>query len=161
MLENCDDKDEQLVGGEGAMRVEQKEASRLTSQQGGNFAGMARDGYVGTTIRGEDAVEDPFGPDILVCVRLAVESDPQFIILSKSRLDPVVREKIMDVSLTAASIARVSADAFAEIFLDFRYERVSGRQVEAVEGVVRRLETSRQGTRVEGLRGWDFLILDL
>lgn len=122
---------------------------------------MARDGYVGTAIRGEDAVKDPFGPDILVCVRLAVESDPQFIILSKSRLDPVVREKIMDVSLTAASIARVSADAFAEILLDFRYERVSGRQVEAVEGVVRRLETSRQGTRVEGLGGWDFLILDL
>lgn len=122
---------------------------------------MARDGYVGTAICGEDAVEDPSGPDILICVRLAVESDPQFIIFSESRLDPVVREKVMDVSLTAASIARVPADAFAEILLDFRYERVSGRQVEAVEGVVGRLETSRQGTGVEGLRGRDFLVLDL
>lgn len=122
---------------------------------------MARDGYVGTAIRGENAVEDPFGPDILICVRLTVQSDPQFIILSKSRLDPVVREKIMNVSLTAASIARVAADAFAEILLDFRYERVSGRQFEAVEGVIGRLETSRQGARVEGLRGRDFLVFDL
>lgn len=53
---------------------------------------MARDGYVGTAIRGEDAVEDPFGPDILIRVRLAVESDPQFIVPRKARLDPVVRE---------------------------------------------------------------------
>lgn len=67
----------------------------------------------------------------------------------------------MDISLAAASIARVSADAFAEILLDLRHERVSGRQVEAVEGVVRRLETSRQGARVEGLRGRDLLVLDL
>lgn len=67
----------------------------------------------------------------------------------------------MDISLAAASIARVSADAFAEILLDFRYERVPGWQVEAIEGVVRRLETSRQGARVEGLGGRDLLIFDL
>ena len=37
---------------------------------------MARDGYVGAAVGGEDAVEDLFGPDVLVGARLAVESDP-------------------------------------------------------------------------------------
>ena len=67
----------------------------------------------------------------------------------------------MDVGLTASSIARVSADAFAEKLLDLRYERVPGRQMEAVEGVIGRLETSRQGTGVVALRRWDLLVLDL
>ena len=54
----------------------------------------------------------------------------------------------------------MSADAFAEILLHLRYERVFGWQIETVEGVIGRLETSGQGTGVESLRRGDFLICD-
>ena len=67
----------------------------------------------------------------------------------------------MDVSLIAASIACVSADAFAEIFLDLGNERVSRRQVEAVESEIGRLKTSCEGACVEGLRSRDLLVFDL
>ena len=66
----------------------------------------------------------------------------------------------MDVGFVAASIAGVSADAFAEILLDLWDEWVSGQQVKTVEGVVCRLETPRQGTRVVALRNGDLLTLD-
>ena len=97
----------------------------------------------------------------MVDVRFAVQGHPQLIVLRKPRLDPVSGEKIADIRLVAAPIARVSADAFAKILLDLRCERVLGRQVEAVERVIRRLETSGQGTGVEGLRRGDLLVLDL
>ena len=90
-----------------------------------------------------------------------MESDPQLIIWRKSRLDPVTGEKSADIRLVATPIARVSADALAEILLYLRYERVSSRQIEAGERVIGRLETSRQGTGVEGLRRRDFLICNL
>ena len=79
---------------------------------------MTRDGDVGATVRGEDAVKDPFGPDGLVCAGLAVESYPEFVLWSEARLDSVAWEKIVDIGLVAASIARVSADTFAEILLN-------------------------------------------
>ena len=55
----------------------------------------------------------------------------------------------------------MSADALAEILLDQGYERVSGRQIQPVEGVVRRLETPRQGTCVIALGRGNLLVLDL
>ena len=66
----------------------------------------------------------------------------------------------MDVGFVAASIAGVSADAFAEILLDFWYEWVFGWQVKTVEGVVCRLKTPGQGTCVVALRSGDLLTLD-
>ena len=67
----------------------------------------------------------------------------------------------MDVSLIAASIACVSADAFAKILLDLRNEWVSGRQIKAIESVICRLKTPRQRTGVKASRRWDSLVLDL
>ena len=67
----------------------------------------------------------------------------------------------MNIRLVAAPIARMSADALAEILFYLRYERVSSRQIEAGERVICRLETSCQRTGVEGLRRWDFLICNL
>lgn len=122
---------------------------------------MTREGDVGTVICGKDAVEDPLGPDRLVGTGLTVESYPQLVVLGETRLDPVAREEIADVGLVAAAIARVSADAFAEILLDLGEERVSGRHIETVEGVIRRLETPRQRTGVVALGCGDLLVLDL
>ena len=90
-----------------------------------------------------------------------MKSHPQLIVLRESRLDSITREKIADIRLVVAPIARMSADAFAEILLDLRYEGVFRRQVEAGEGVIGRLETACQGTGVEGLRRRDLLSADL
>lgn len=79
---------------------------------------MTRNGDVGAAVRGEDAVKDPFGPDGLVCAGLAVESYPELVLWSEAGLDPIAWEKIVDIGLVAASIARMSADTFAEILLD-------------------------------------------
>ena len=78
---------------------------------------MTRDGDVGAAVRGEDAVKDPFGPHGLVCAGLAVESYPELVLWSEAGFDAVAWEEIVDVGLVAASIARMSADAFAEILL--------------------------------------------
>ena len=96
----------------------------------------------------------------MIDARFAVQSHPQLIVFREARLDPITGEKIADVRLAAAAIARVSADAFAEILLYLRYERVFGWQIEPVEGVICRLETSGQGTGVEGLGRGDFFICD-
>ena len=79
---------------------------------------MTRYGNVGAAVRGEDAVKDPFGPDGLVCAGFAVESYPELVVWSEAGFDPVAWEKIVDVGLVAASIARMSAYTFAEILLD-------------------------------------------
>ena len=121
---------------------------------------MARYGYVGTAVGGEDAVKGPLGPDVLICVGLAVESHPELIVLGEAGLDPVGREKIADVALAAASVACMSADPFAEILLDLGYERVPDRQIKAAEGVICRLKTPRQGTGVVALGGGNPLIRD-
>ena len=97
----------------------------------------------------------------MVDIGFAVESHPQLIVLRESRLDPVTGENIADIRLAAAPIARMSADAFAEILLYLRYERVSNRQIEAGEGEIGRLETSGQRTGIEGLRRRDLLDFDL
>ena len=55
----------------------------------------------------------------------------------------------------------MSADAFAEILLDLGHERVSDRQIEATERVIRRLQAPRQGTGVVALRRGDPLIPNL
>ena len=122
---------------------------------------MTRDGYIGAAICREDVVKDPSGAHVLVDIGFAVESHPQLIVLREPRLDPVTGEKRADIRLIAASIARMSADALAEILLYLRYERVSSRQIEAGECEIRRLETSGQRTGIEGLRRWNFLIPDL
>ena len=122
---------------------------------------MTRNGYVGTVIRREDAVKDPLRPDSLVCTSLAVESYPQLIILCETRLDPVAREKVVDVGLITASIACVSANTFAEILLDLGYERMPGRQIKAIEGIICGLKTPCQGTCVVALRCGNLLILNL
>ena len=67
----------------------------------------------------------------------------------------------MDIGLVAASIACMSADTFAEILLDQRFERVFGRQIKAVEGVVCRFKAPCQRTCVVALRRGDLLVLDL
>ncbi len=67
----------------------------------------------------------------------------------------------MDVGLIAASIARMSANTFAEILLDLGYEKVSGRQIKAIESVICCLKTPCQGTCVVTLRCGNLLILDL
>ena len=90
-----------------------------------------------------------------------MQRHPQLIILRKARLDLIAREQVANVRFTAASIACVSADAFAEILLDQRHERVPGRQILPGEGVVRRLETPRQGTGVVVLGRGDLLVRNL
>lgn len=122
---------------------------------------MTRNRYVGTGVRGEDAIKDLLGPNSLVCTSLAMESDPELIILSKTRLDLVAWEKIVDIGLIAASIACMPANAFAEILLDLGYERVCSRQIEAVKCVICRLKTSCQGTCVVALRCGNLLVLNL
>ena len=122
---------------------------------------MTRDGYVGPGVRGEDAIKDLLGPNSLVCTSLAMESYPELIVLSKTRLDLVAWEKIADIGLIAASIACMSANPFAEILLDLGYERMCGRQIKAVESVICGLKTSCQGTCVVALRCRNLLILNL
>ena len=122
---------------------------------------MTRDRYIGAAIRREDVVQDLLGADVLVDIGFAVESHPQLVILREPGLDPVTGEKTFDIRLAAAPIARVSTDALAEVFFYLRYEGISSRQIEAVERVIGRLETSRQRTGVEGLGRRDLLVLDL
>ena len=104
---------------------------------------MTRDRYIGAAVRREDVVQDLLGADVLVDIGFAVESHPQLVILREPRLDLVTWEKTFDIRLAAAPIARVSADALAEIFFYLRYERVFDRKIEAGERVIGRLETSR------------------
>ena len=71
-----------------------------------------------------------------------MQRHPQLIILRKVRLDPIIREQIPNIRRAAAPIARVAADAFAEKLLDQGHEGVPGGQIQAVEGVVGRLEAA-------------------
>ena len=103
---------------------------------------MARDGDISAAITQENVVEHLLRADILVCVRLAVQSLPQCIVLGKPVLELVRWESGVDIALGAAAIAGMPTDSLAEKLLHFGNERVERRQVEAEEGQVRRGQTA-------------------
>src|SRR3954468_14816371 len=103
---------------------------------------MARDGDISAAIAQENIVEHLLRANVLVCVRFAVQSLPERIILGKPVLERAGWESSMDVGLAAAAIAGMAADRLAEKFLHFGNERVERRQVKAEEGQVRRGQTA-------------------
>jgi hypothetical protein len=103
---------------------------------------MTRYGDIGANITQENIIEHLLRVNILVCIRLAVQSLPQRIAIGKSVLECVRWESSVDVGLAAAATAGMAADSLAEKFLHFENERVEFRQVEAEEGQVCRGQTA-------------------
>ena len=103
---------------------------------------MTRYGDIGAAIAQENIVEHLLQGNILVCIRLAVQSLLQRIAIGKSVLERVRWESSVDVGLAAAAIAGMTADTLAEKFFHFGNERVERRQVGAEAGQVRRGQTA-------------------
>lgn len=122
---------------------------------------MRGDGDPGMVVRSEHLVKYPCVPSILRIVGLGSGAIPEFVLLSETVLNLVVREQVMDIRLAPPPVACVDANGLPEKLLHGRHEGVIIWEVQARECYIRRLEGTSHRRCVIGLRIRNVLVGDL
>jgi hypothetical protein len=141
--------------------AEAKGAVAKHAKDGGNLAGVARNGENNTVVRRKYLVQNGLGTQILGGGCFSCDAVPELVIFRKAWLDLEGWIRVLNISFVAAMIASVDADAFSQIFLDGGGEWLLPWEIQARESKLSGCKTPGQGADVVRIRRGDFLHRDL